>query len=263
MNIFRKAWELQENNISFAMATIIKTNGSVPRKDTAKMIVTATGETFGTIGGGNLESKIIRESTEAIRKGKSKEITYHLDQGEKNSIDMICGGSATLFIEVSVSRREIILLGAGHINYALSKLIDFVGLSYRVIDNAPEMADEERFPQAKEIITSDFTEGLKKVSLTNKYVIIATRGHENDNECLENLLGSEAVYIGMIGSRKKVAVSREKMKARGYEKELEKLFAPVGLDIGGSTPEEIAVSIISEIMKEMNKGTGKNLRDLL
>src|SRR6056297_2214885 len=263
MNIFKKAYELEEKNESFVLVTLIETNGSTPRNDSAKMIVTKNGETYGTIGGGSFEHSVIKEAGICVLKGESKILDYSLDNKERDSLNMICGGKAKVFIDVINAEPIILLLGGGHINYSIAKYIDILNYRYMVIDNLEKMANKERFPNALKIINKDFTEGIKEIDIDEKYsVVIATRGHAHDYECVEEIIKTNPKYIGMIGSKKKVLSIFEKLEENGYKDHIKKINAPIGLDIGTQTPEEIALSIIAEILKVKSKKTGKSFKEI-
>jgi len=264
MNIFRRAYELEEENESFALVTLIETDGSTPRNDSAKMIVKKNAKTYGTIGGGSFEYTVIKEAEICIAKGESKILDYNLDNKERDSLNMICGGKAKVYIDVINSEPIILLLGGGHINYSISKYIDILNYKYIIIDNLKEMANSDRFPNAHKIINKDFEKGIKELSINNQYsVVVATRGHEKDYECIKQILGSNAEYIGMIGSKKKTKETFDRLKKEGFQEKLSSVNAPIGLDLGAQTPEEIGISIISEIMKIRNKATGNSLKDLV
>ncbi len=264
MNIFKKAYELEQENKTFALATLIETDGSTPRNDTAKMIVLSSGETFGTIGGGGLEQAVIKEALISIKNNKTKVLRYNLDGSDRDKLNMVCGGKAKVFIDVINAEPIIVLLGGGHVNYAISKYIDILNYKYIVIDNLEAMANRDRFTNAFKIINKEFTEGLKELNINDKYnFVIATRGHEFDGVCLESIIQTNASYIGMIGSKLKIKTIYDKLIEKGYEKELSKIYAPIGLDIGTETPEEIALSIISEILKVRSNKTGKSLKDII
>jgi len=264
MNIFKKAYELEEKNESFVLVTLIETNGSTPRNDSAKMIVTKNGETYGTIGGGSFEHTVIKEAGICVLKGESKILDYNLDNKERDSLNMICGGKAKVYIDVINSEPMILLLGGGHINYSISKYIDILNYKYIIIDNLEEMANSDRFPNAHKIINKDFQQGIKELNINNQYsVVVATRGHEKDYECIKNVLKYNAGYIGMIGSKKKTKETFDRLKKEGFEEKINTVNAPIGLDLGAQTPEEIGISIISEIMRIRNKATGKSLKNLM
>ncbi len=263
MRIFEKANQLEKENKTFAIATLIETDGSTPRNDSAKMIITVEGNTYGTIGGGAIEQAVIKESLKCLKENKTKILDYNLDGSGRDNLKMICGGKAKVFIDIINAEPVILLLGGGHINYSISKYIDILNYKYIVIDNLEKMANKERFPNALKIINKNFTEGIKEIDIDEKYsVVIATRGHEHDYECVEEIIKTNPKYIGMIGSKKKVSTTFKKLKQNGYEEYTKKIYAPIGLDIGTQTPEEIALSIVAEILKVKSEKTGKSLKEI-
>lgn len=264
MSIFKKAFELEEKNETFVLVTLIETDGSTPRNDSAKMIVTKEGKTYGTIGGGALEHVVLKESIRCITKGQSKILEYNLNSKDRDDLNMICGGKAKVYIDVINSEPIILLLGGGHINYSISKYVDILNYKYIIVDNLKEMANIERFPNAFKIINKDFEEGINDLDITKQYsIVVATRGHEKDYECMKKVLKTDAGYIGMIGSKKKTKDTLNRLKKDGFSEKLTMVHAPIGLDLGAETPEEIAVSIISEIMKSKNKTSGRSLKELM
>lgn len=262
MNIFAEAGKLQEQCLTFALASIISVKGSTPR-NTAKMIVKEDGGTIGTIGGGLAEAYIIAEALSAIRNNQSKVVEYTLNSDAANGIQMLCGGSITVFIEVILNKPRIVMIGAGHVGLAVSKLVDLLDYRLTIVDERQEYANAERYPKAVEIFCSeDISGAVGNLHIDgNTYVIIATK--DSDMDSLKKVLNSGAAYIGMIGSKRKVAVVLENLRNQGFEDaRLKEVFAPVGLDIGAETPEEIAVSILAEILKVRNGKTGQSLKEL-
>jgi len=262
VNIFEEIIKAQRAKRDFAVATVVKAEGSAPRRDTAKMLVFADGSTIGTIGGGVLEAKVISDAREALKKGESRLVRYGLDQEKEGSLPMICGGDMEIFIEAYKTKPQLIIAGAGHVGKALSTMAAFIGFEITVIDDRKEWANRERFPEANEIIvTPDMAKGLEDCSIgDDSYIVIATRGHSNDKEALKGALKRDARYVGMIGSTNKVKEVFRQFIEEGTDRgTLEKVHAPIGLDLGGQTPEEIALSILAEILMVKNNATGKPL----
>jgi xanthine dehydrogenase accessory factor len=262
MNLYCEAGKLQEQGIAFAIATILTVKGSTPR-NTAKMIVKSDGSIFGTIGGGLIEAYVIAEAVTAIRENQSKTVEYTLDSEASGGIQMLCGGAITVLIEVVAPQPRIIMIGGGHVGLAVAKLADFLGYRLVVIDDRQEFANAERYPMASEISRDpDIAKAIERITIdNNSYIVIATK--DVDYQALEQVIESRAAYIGMIGSRRKGALIKEELKAKGISAEkIQSVFTPVGLDIGAETPEEIAVSILGEIIKVRNSKTGRSMRDI-
>jgi len=258
--IFRKINEFLAKGETFAVVTIVKTEGSTPRKAGAKMIVLPDGSTFGTIGGDCVESGAVAEAIEAIKEGKSKTISVTLEEEELGGIGMKCGGMAEVYIEVIKPTPKLLIVGGGNIGAQLAKLGHNVGFAVTVIDPA---ARKEEFPEFVEVIPETVEKGAKLAAITPQtYIVIAT-GHKYDEDALKAVIDSGAAYIGMVGSKRKAALAFRKLIDEGVSEEKVKMVhAPVGLDIGAESPEEIAVSIIAEIIKERRKpnASGKSLK---
>ncbi|TYP51593.1 XdhC family protein [Thermosediminibacter litoriperuensis] len=261
MNIFEEVLKAQKERKNFALVTVIKAEGSAPRHGSARMLVFPGGEIKGTIGGGILEATVIRESLDSLKTGRSKVVKYRLDK-DKGGLPMVCGGEVELFIEVFRSKPQLVIAGAGHVGYWVSKIASTLDFEITVVDDREEWANRERFPEADRImVVESFAEGIEKCNIDeNSFVVIATRGHAHDRETLKAALSRNSRYIGMIGSRKKVIECFEQLKKEGVSQDLlDGVYAPVGLDLGAETPEEIAVSIMAEILMVKNSATGMPL----
>ncbi|MCF7934362.1 MAG: EF2563 family selenium-dependent molybdenum hydroxylase system protein [Spirochaetia bacterium] len=256
-SIFALAAELEERNHTFALITIVSAVGSTPRSK-AHMIVTESGDIHGTIGGGLAESFIIEEARERMKTDSSGMVSYRLDQdGSAHSIDMLCGGDLDVYIEIFSAATHLILIGGGHVNLEIARVAHQVGFSITVVETRAEFATSERFPMARDLIVHDSVEqALAQLTITaNCALLIAT--HSHDQKPLELLLSSDFGYLGMLGSRRKVAFIKDELKALGHSPALLKhIHAPAGLDLGAETPQQIAVSIVSEIMSVMNTTSG-------
>ncbi len=234
-----------------ALATVVKTQGWPPLG--AKTMVTAQGQTLSTVGDVSLEAQIARDCRAAIEDGQYK--TVHLTPEEKPE------ALVELFIEVAMPRPSLLIVGAGHVGQSLAQVGKLVGFRVVVVDDRPDYANAERFPGADEIIAADFMETLRDYPISDTtYVVLVTRGHRHDEQSLRQLLNSSAAYIGMIGSRRRVATVLRHLAEEGYPQErLQQVYSPIGLDIGSETPEEIALSIIAEIVKVRKGGHGQSL----
>lgn len=262
MNIFEEALKLQKQNQSFAIATIIESKGSTPRS-VGKMIVKQNTSFLGTIGGGLAEDFVIQEAVQAIEKKQSKIVEYALNSDAQGGIQMLCGGSLKVFIEVVLPSPRLVIIGAGHVGLAVAKLAEMLQYQMVIVDDRKEFANAKVYPMASEIYCEEeITKAVEKVSIDdNTYILIFTK--DADERTLRKVIHKDAAYIGMIGSARKTVKIVEHLQSEGISKErLEFVHAPVGLDIGAETPEEIAVSILAEIMKVKNKASGHSLRDV-
>ncbi len=259
--ILQKANELVANGERFVLVTVVKTRGSVPREVGAKMIVRESGGIFGTIGGGKIEALVISESRKVLSKGEPRVVTYSLGEGEAAETGMVCGGEMELLLDPIRNKPTLLIAGGGHIALPLTKLGAMLGFRVVVLDDRKEYANRERFPEADMAICQNFDDALSRVEITpSTYVVIVTRGHALDELVLRRTITSKAAYVGMIGSQTKVRKVFEKLRREGVpEDAIRRVYAPIGLDIGGETPEEIAVSIMAEIVKLHRGGTGESL----
>ena len=250
--ILKEALKRIDKGETIALVTVVETKGSTPRGVGAKMLVNKDGLIAGTVGGGITEARVIKEVKQALREGKGKLLAYHLTK-EQAALDggAICGGDMKVFIDILQLKKEILIFGAGHIAVYVSKLAKMMGFRVNIIDDRQEFANQDRFPEADEIIAETIGKALNHIKITPAtHIIIVTRGHLKDEEVLASVITSSAAYIGMIGSRKKNATVFQHLEEQGIlAEELKKVHAPIGIDIKAQTPEEIAVSIIAEIIQ--------------
>ena len=253
-----------ERGIETAVVTVLEVKGSSPGKEGAMMAVFSDGSILGTVGGGALEYEFIKEALKAIKENKSCEKSFELT--EKGSLHMKCGGFVRAYIKVFAKREKLLIMGGGHLGAELYTLGKFLNKYVVVFDDREEFANRERFPEADEIILGKMKETVKNYSIDeNSYIIIVTRGHENDKECLKAILDKKVFpkYIGMVGSRGKVLSTYKELLDEGYLKEeLKKIYSPIGLDISSSEPKEIALGIMAEITAVKNQKTGEHMRDI-
>lgn len=246
--LLQKALKAVEKGQSCAFATIVEsTPKGTPRKTGAKMVVMEDGTLFGTIGGGRNEKAAQAECLKAIKTGKPTYVTYNYFGKEGQSI---CGGQIKVFIEPFTGKKHFIICGAGHIALPLSALGKMLNFQVTVIDDRKEFANKGRFPHVDNILLGNHAKKLQDVAINNNaYIAIVTQGNEYDYECLEVAIASAASYIGVISSEAKRIKFFRRLKEKGIsEKTLARVHAPMGLNIGSQTPEEIAISIMAEII---------------
>jgi xanthine dehydrogenase accessory factor len=231
-----------------ALVSVISASGSTPRKTDAKMLVKSDGSILGTIGGGNLELLVTKEALKTIQTGKPKRISYNLAAGGDAS--MICGGETEILIEPILTFPSLYICGGGHIGLALAKMGKLLNYRVTVIDDRPEYANPARFPEAEQCIVHEYADVFTGLQVDRSSLIaIVTHGHKGDEAALISALNTPALYIGMIGSKKKVASTFAHLREKGISpQQLSRVHAPIGIEIYGQTPEEIAVSIIAEII---------------
>ncbi len=263
-DIIKIGKELIDKNEDFVIAKVIQTVGSAPRKKGAWMLMTRDGTTYGTVGGGVLEAEVERICRETFLSKKPGIHAFNLTEEQQRGIDMRCGGEARVSIEYidhllptgfeddAQEEATAFIFGAGHVGKEIAAVTKYVGFATVVLDDRPEFANRERFPDADRIVVlKDFLTAFKEIETgPDSYVIIVTRGHTADYDVLKQALERESCYIGMIGSRKKIAAIYELLRRDGFSNsELEKVHAPIGLPIGAETPKEIAISVAAELIQ--------------
>lgn len=229
------------------------------------MIVFADGTIEGTIGGGALEKRVIDDALGLLADGRSGRFVYDLEKGAKGqAVGMICGGRVEVLIEAFGKRMKIFIFGAGHVGKKLAELCGLLGISYWMIDNRESFARKDLFPDAAGVVHSEFEKSFSLVPIDeNSFLIIVTYGHEYDGDCLEAALKTPACYIGMMGSKKKVKALLESLSKKGVDTNDPRIYSPIGLHFGDDTPEEISMSILSEILVIKSGGSGRHLRELV
>jgi xanthine dehydrogenase accessory factor len=250
-DIYQEIVRVKAEGGEAALVTIVSASGSTPREEGAKMLVRPDGSIFGTIGGGSLEVQVIKEAIGVIKEGKPKRHHFTLTAKGAGELGMICGGDTEVFIEPILTQPALYIFGGGHIALALAGMGKLCGFDITVIDDRPEFAQAERFPEAEVILAEKFSESFSRIKIDRlSYIVIVTHGHKHDEVVLEWAVGTPARYIGMIGSKTKVKTVFSHLLSRGITQEqLDSVHSPIGLEIGAQTPEEIAVSILAEIIK--------------
>lgn len=250
MNIYEEIVKLQREGRSGAVATIVNSRGSIPSFQSAKMLIRDDGSIAGTIGGGCVEAEVWQAAREVIAGEKPRTLTFDLNQDPKYDTGLVCGGTLEIFIEPVLPVPLLHIFGAGHVAIALFKAASNAGFDCIVIDDREAYANSERFPNALKIIARDFDEAVKELALgESSYIVIATRGHRDDMCVLRWAVQTPARYIGMVGSKRKAITVFRELTREGLNPELfDRVHSPVGLNIGAVTPEEIAVSIVAELI---------------
>ena len=248
-NLFGTIVDLKKSRKPAALAVIIRTEGSTPRKHGAKMVILQDGKTIGTMGGGDLEKRVIEEAIDAIRQGEPR-ITYFTLDIEKGKLDMMCGGKLDIYIEPMLPDEKLIIFGAGHITRSLAPLMKGAGFKVSVVEDSPDLLQKDKFPETEDLILTDMEQLARNLSSDPwTCIVLLSKGFSRDRAILNQLIQKDFKYIGMIGSTKKIITMSENLQKEGILKEaLSKLHAPIGLNIGAETPEEIAISIAAEII---------------
>lgn len=251
MDVFDEIGRLRRDGRRGALATIVNARGSIPSAIAAKMLIRDDGSIVGTVGGGCVESDVRKGAMEVMRDEKPRTFNFNLDQQpEDDDNGLVCGGSLQVFIEPLIPSPRLYIFGAGHIGLAVHKVATLTGFETVVADDRELYANHERFPDAHEIRTGEMDEIMAGLApADSSYIVIVTRGHRHDLRVLRWALETPAHYIGMIGSGRKVLAMYQQLEAEGVARErFKRVFAPIGLDIKAATPEEIAVSIVAELI---------------
>jgi xanthine dehydrogenase accessory factor len=250
MDIYEEIVRLRHEGRRAALATIVNVRGSIPSFATAKMLVRDDGSILGTIGGGCVEGEVWQAAREVMEQEKPRTLSFNLNQDPKYDTGLVCGGSLEVFIEPVLPPSLLYVFGAGHVALNLYKVARIAGFDVVVVDDRESYANRERFPEARDIFAEDFEKVLGQLAPPESaFLVIATRGHRDDMRALRWAVGTPARYIGMIGSRRKVLTIYRELEKEGITPEsLKRVHAPVGLDIGAVTPEEIAVAVVAEMI---------------
>jgi xanthine dehydrogenase accessory factor len=250
MDIYEEIVKLRREGHKGAVATIVNVRGSIPSFKSAKMLVRDDGTIAGTIGGGCVEAEVWQAAREVIASEKPRTLTFDLNQDPKYDTGLVCGGTLEIFVEPILPPPLLYIFGAGHVGYELYKASGNAGFDVIVMDDREAYANRERFPEARQVIAEDFDKALAGlVPSESSYIVIVTRGHHDDMRVLRWAVQTPARYIGMVGSRRKAITIFRELTGEGLRPELfDRVHSPVGLDIGAITPEEIAVSIVAEII---------------
>jgi len=253
MDILEKSYQLKKEVIPFVIATVVEAEGSTPGKAGFKMIITEKGETFGTVGGGTVEKLVERDALIFLKKRMNKIRKYDLNADKSTSdkaTGMICGGKMKVYFETHTPKRKVYIFGGGHVSQALEKILPKEKYSIVIIDNREEFSAKSLHPLADELVCEEYENYLEDFKPnTGSYAVIITHGHRFDYNVLRVIIKRELAfeYIGMIGSKMKVQATQDKIKKELGEVNLERLYSPIGIDIGGSSASEIALSIAAEM----------------
>lgn len=245
-----------------ALVILTQIDGSSPGRCGNMMAIFEDGSTLGTVGGGNLEHTLTREGIEALKIQQNKEIQFKLV--EDAALHMKCGGDVKAFIKIFEKKNRVLIVGGGHVGAELYNLFQFLDWEIEIFDDRTEFCNKIKFPVAKNLMLGNIEKNLENYFIDEKcHIIIVSRGHLEDKNALRQVIKKNAKYIGMIGSRKKVSETIKELIIEGIDRELfEKIYSPIGLDISSGTPKEIAFSIVAEILKVKNNGTGQNMKNI-
>ena len=263
MDVFDELIRLRNSGQKCALATIVQVRGSIPGFQSAKLLVREDGSLVGTIGGGCVEAEVWNAAREVMETGKPRNMSFSLGQDAAYDNGLICGGQLEVFVECISPQPSALIFGGGHISKSLAKVLDLAGFRVSVIDNREAFASHERFPEAAEVHAAEYEEVFPKIAVNEStYVVIVTRGHRDDMRVLRWAVNTPARYIAMIGSKRKTISVVKELEKEGIERGLfEKVSAPMGLEIGAISPEEIAISVAAEMiaMRRIPDGNWRKL----
>lgn len=250
MDVFDELVRLRNLGQKCALATIVGVRGSIPSFQTAKLLVREDGSMAGTIGGGCVEAEVWNAAREVIQTEKPRNMSFSLGQDAAYDNGLICGGQLEVFVECITPQPAALIFGGGHISKSLAKVLDLAGFRVSVIDNREAYANRERFPEATDVFAEEYEDVYPKLSVNEStYVVIVTRGHRDDMRVLRWAVDTRARYIAMIGSKRKtIGVVKELEKEGIPRAAFDRVYAPMGLEIGAISPEEIAISVGAEMI---------------
>ena len=263
-SIYQALAELEKNNQSAALCTVTKSEGSTPRHVGSKMLVHPDGNFIGTVGGGELENRVIKAALESIQNETAQTLAYSMADPSRGDPG-VCGGQVEVFVEPILPTPLLIVIGAGHVGKAVVHLAKWLGFRVAVSDDRAEFCTPESIPEADAYYPVAMDELPKHITIDKRTVLIlTTRGSAIDAAGLSPLLDSAAAYIGIIGSKRRWATTVKALKDKGISDEkIASVHSPMGLELQAETPEEIAVSIMAEVMMLKEKGTGKSMKSNL
>lgn len=262
MSVYQKLSDLEKSHQPAALCTVVKTSGSTPRHSTSKMLVYPDGHIYGTVGGGELENRVIKEAKASLLDGRSRFLTYKMTDPARGDAG-VCGGQVEVFVEPVLPSPMVVVIGGGHVGKAVVHLAKWLGFRVAVSDDRPEFCTPEANPDADEFLPMPMSEiPLNLNIIPSTILILTTRGNNVDINGLPALLESQAGYIGVIGSRKRWSETIKKLNDLGIsDEQLKRVHSPIGLGIGAETPEEIAVSIMAEVLMLRGGGSGKQMQE--
>ena len=244
---------LVEDGKTVVLATVVETSRSVPRHSGAKMLILSDSHQVGTIGGGEMEARVIKEACACMDDGTSLLLNYELVDPVAGDPG-VCGGTVTIHLETYMPNSKILIIGCGHVGRAVAELASWLGFHVVATDDREEIA--ESVTEADLVLTGSIEETLKQVNLTDRdHVVAVTRNAELDIQNLPHLLSTEAKSIGVMGSSRRWETTRSSLESAGVsEEDLSRITSPIGLDLNAETPQEIALSILSQIIEQDNAG---------
>ncbi len=260
VSVYQALSTLEEKGGAGVLCIIVESHGSTPRGTGSKMLVYPDGSFVGTVGGGELESRVISEALEALSEGKARKINYSMTDPQSGDPG-VCGGQLEVFVEPIVPSPLLVVIGGGHVGKAVAHLAKWLGFRVAVSDDREEFCTPEAVPDADEFYPVQMADLPEHLDITPwTYLVLTTRGAPIDAAGLPSILKHDAAYIGVIGSRRRWATTVKMLEEAGVsEEEIARVHSPTGLELNAETPEEIAVSIMAEIIMLRAGGDGKQM----
>jgi xanthine dehydrogenase accessory factor len=248
--VFEAVLEAEQSGRPAALVTVISTEGSTPQKAGAKMVVYPDGRIVGTIGGGCVEAEMAWRARQVVESRRPQVAEYDLTPDQAGEDGLVCGGRMQVFIEPIEGTPTLCLFGAGHVAQPLARMARTAGFRVEVADDRIKFANRDRFPEADKVVVDGFTAAAAQMTLgPNTYAVVVTRGHGGDAEALRAVLGKGLRFVGLLGSKPKLVHVVTALEEQGVPREeLARIHCPLGLEIGAVTPEEIAVSVLAEMI---------------
>ncbi len=261
VDIYQALAEVEKNNEPAALCTVVKSIGSTPRHIGSKMLVYPDGKFIGTVGGGDLEHRVLDEAWIAMGDGESRLLSYTMADPSRGDPG-VCGGTVEVFVEPILPPAMIVVIGGGHVGKAVVHLAKWLGFRVAVSDDRPEFCNPESVPGADAYYPVQMGKLSEQLKINKQtYIVITSRGSSVDAQGLPSLLESNAAYIGVIGSKRRWLTTVKALKEKGVaEDKIVRVHSPMGLELNAETPEEIAVSIMAEVLMLKDKGTGKSMK---
>jgi xanthine dehydrogenase accessory factor len=260
-SILEAVADLEKNNTAGALCTIVRTRGATPRREGCKMLVYADGQILGTVGGGEVENRVKTEALDSLRDGRTRLLEYSMIDPSKGDVG-VCGGTVEVYVEPILPRPSVIVIGGGHVGKAVVQLAHWLGFLVGVSDDRIELCTPDTHPDADFFYPCTLSQLPTMMNITPQVsLVLTTRGSDVDIEGLPALLQTDAGYIGVIGSRRRWSFTKQALLNAGMSEDaLCRVHSPMGLELNAETPEEIALSILSEIVMLRYRGTGKSMQ---
>jgi xanthine dehydrogenase accessory factor len=262
MDVYDELIRLRQLGQKCALATIVQVKGSIPSYESAKLLVREDGSMFGTVGGGCVEAEVWNVAREVISTERPRHLNFNLGQDAAYDNGLICGGQLDIFVEPVVPPPGAFIFGGGHISKSLAKIANLAGFGVSVIDDRESFANPDRFPEAQAVYADEYEKIFPQLNIIGaSYIVIVTRGHRDDMRVLKWAVTTPARYIAMIGSKRKVISVVKELEKEGIPSgAFERVFAPMGFEIGAISPEEIAVSVVAEMiaMRRLPEGAWRS-----